>query len=240
MPRRRARVREGPLTREAIVRAALALVDEAGLDALSMRRLGAALGVEAMSLYSHFRDKEELLDGVQEAVLGEIDPDLGRGDWRERLARAGRAFRRALERHPNALPLFATRIVHTPRAMALVEKALVELKRAGLSDLHAIYAFDAVTCFIIAHAMAQWGGRHTDAQLVAHELSRLAELPPEQFPTMAGMLPALAGYSFDDGFELGLQCVLEGIAQHARARTRRPAGRRHRREPARRRMPSPR
>src|SRR5438270_2408762 len=103
------------LTRERVCEAALALVDEEGLDALSMRRLGTRLHVEAMSLYRHVRDKADLLDALHAAVLGdlaaELRPQAGPTDWRELLARLARALRKALLAHPKVVPLFATRPV---------------------------------------------------------------------------------------------------------------------------------
>src|SRR6516162_5199250 len=95
------------LSRARICREALALVDEEGLEALSMRRLGARLGIEAMSLYHHVRDKADLLDALHAAVLGKLEPEGVKGDaWRPLLGGLARALRSALLRHPNIVPLF--------------------------------------------------------------------------------------------------------------------------------------
>ncbi len=213
MARRKAARTRTPLSRERIVKAALELVDAQGLEALSMRRLGAALGIEAMSLYSHFRDKDELLDGVQEAILEGLAPGPRRGSWREQLTRAAQQFRGALAAHRRAMPLFATRPAFTPRAMRHVEPSLQLLKEAGLSDVETLYAFDALTTFIVGHALSQWGDvRHdTPEQYLVQQLAGLSRLPPEQFPTVAALLPGMSRFRFDDSFAFGLRCVFDGI-----------------------------
>src|SRR4051812_17759624 len=114
-------VREPPaLSRALVCGEALALVDEEGLEALSMRRLGARLGVEAMSLYRHVRDKADLLDALHTAVLGDLRPVAAPGGegWRALLGGLSRALRDALLRHPNVVSLFATRPVRAPGAVA--------------------------------------------------------------------------------------------------------------------------
>src|SRR5512138_2007399 len=114
------------LSRERVCKEALALVDEEGLEALSMRRLGARLGVEAMSLYHHVRDKADLLDALHAAVLGDLQPVAAPGggeDWRVLLGGLARALRGALLRHPNVVVLFATRPVTAPEAMSTLEGA---------------------------------------------------------------------------------------------------------------------
>src|SRR5215470_10646554 len=110
------------LSRARICSEALALVDEEGLDALSMRRLGARLGVEAMSLYRHVRDKADLLDAIHAAVLGDLGTvrsgGAAAGDWRALVAHMASALRTTLLRHPNVLPLFGTRPVRAAEATA--------------------------------------------------------------------------------------------------------------------------
>src|SRR5512144_1887431 len=99
------------LSRERVCKEALALVDEEGLEALSMRRLGARLGVEAMSLYRHVRNKADLLDALHAAVLGGLEPAVSDDGWRPLLAGMVRALHAALVAHPHVLPLFTTRPV---------------------------------------------------------------------------------------------------------------------------------
>src|SRR5260370_2602186 len=109
--------------REDICNAALALVDEEGLEALSMRRLGSRLGIEAMSLYHHVRDKADLLDALHAAVLGKLEPEGLKGDaWRPVLGGLARALRSALLRHPNVVPLFVHNAVRAPEAVGTLAR----------------------------------------------------------------------------------------------------------------------
>lgn len=213
MPRRPVARKGSPLTRERIIRASLELVDEHGLDALTMRRLGAELGVEAMSLYSHFRNKEELLDGVQEAVLDELEVAPRRGGWRAQLTRAAHGYRNALGAHPAVMPLFASRQLFTRAAMRHIEPMMESLAEAGLAGLECIYAVDLLTTFVVGHALGQWGDprRAPGETFLAGHLAGLAQLPPAQFPMLADLLPRAAEFDFDDSFEFGLRCVLDGL-----------------------------
>jgi AcrR family transcriptional regulator len=144
-----------PLTRERVCQEALALVDAHGLEALSMRRLGARLGVEAMSLYKHVRDKADLLDALHAAVLGTLEPEGGAGDgqWRALLGGLARALRSALLRHPHVLPLFTTRPVSAPEAVAVVARVQEALAKGGFRPAEAERAIYVVGMFTIGHAM---------------------------------------------------------------------------------------
>src|SRR5438132_4606798 len=144
------------LSRARVCREALALVDAEGLEALSMRRLGARLGVEAMSLYRHVRDKADLIDALYAAVLGDLMPEheglaapvrdeppaaavpAGRrarprpaADWRALLGGLCRALRSALLRHPRVVPLFMTARMRAPEAWAKVDEVRAALAAAG-------------------------------------------------------------------------------------------------------------
>jgi TetR/AcrR family tetracycline transcriptional repressor len=155
---RRVAPTSGPLTRERVCREALALVDEEGLDALSMRRLGSRLGVEAMSLYRHVRHKADLLDALHAAVLGELDAPPATGDWRALLGGMASALRAALMRHPSVIPLFATRPVSAPEAMRLVQSAWEAMERAGFSADDARRAIIVVGVFTLGHLFGEAHG----------------------------------------------------------------------------------
>lgn len=150
------------LSRAQICREALALVDEEGLPALSMRRLGARLGIEAMSLYHHVRDKADLLDALHAAVLGDLDAEA-RGDWRELLLGLARALRKALLCHPNVVPLFATRPVRAPEALASIARVLAALVEAGFSDRDAEKTLITVGVFTIGCVLAETQGSQDPA-----------------------------------------------------------------------------
>jgi len=156
----RARV---PLTRRRVLEAALALVDRDGLDALSMRRLGAELGVEAMSIYHHIPGKEAILDGLVELVTG----DLGRGEVGARSSSAGlssvgreeqlrhgvRALRRIGLDHPEVFPLVVSRA--EPRALAPVEATPAALRALGIDDVTARAGSRALVAYAIGFTLGR-------------------------------------------------------------------------------------
>src|SRR5262245_12850180 len=132
-----ARQEDDRLSRERVCREALELVDEEGLEALSMRRLGARLGVEAMSLYRHVRNKADLLDALHAAVLGGLEPQVTSDGWRPLLAGMVRALHAQLIAHPHVLPLFTTRPVTAPEALATLERVGAAFARAGFTPSEA-------------------------------------------------------------------------------------------------------
>lgn len=170
------------LTREALITTALEIVDREGLDALSMRRLGAELGVDPMAAYRHLPNKEALLDGVVEAVVSEVpldvDPCL---DWRGQLRQLVDANVRTLLAHPNTVPLLAQRPLSTPRSMLLVEKALEIASAAGIPLREAVLAVNSMGMMTAAFALAVTASRQRAA--TAEEVrDAFAALPAEQFP----------------------------------------------------------
>ncbi len=188
--RQRQRQKQEPLSlsRERICREALALVDEEGLEALSMRRLGARLGVEAMSLYRHVRDKRDLLDALHAAVLGDLQPagEPGGEGWRAILGGLSRALRSTLLLHPNVVALFATRPVTAPEAVGTLEIVWAALEQAGFSPGDARKAVVAVGVLTLGHVLGEAHG--------------------EAAPQLGMDLPGVAEFDF------GLEALLDGIA----------------------------
>src|SRR5438552_1200790 len=134
-------------------------MDSEGLEALTMRRLGRELGVEAMSLYNHVRDKDDLLEGVCERVMSEFSfPEVSE-DWIQTGRRAARSWRDLLKAHPNVISLFAerTKPLSTPDSMRPMEFALQILKSAGLSDREALMTFHAFGGYIQGFVMMELG-----------------------------------------------------------------------------------
>jgi AcrR family transcriptional regulator len=179
-----------PLSRERICREALALVDEEGLDALSMRRLGARLGVEAMSLYRHVRDKRDLLDALHAAVIGDLQPagEVGGECWRQLLGGLARALRNTLLLHPNVVVLFATRPVSAPEAVGTLEIVWAALEHAGFSPDDARRAVVVVGLHTIGHVLGETQGE-------------------------ASPIPGVPGPPGPAEFDFGLEALLDGIAR---------------------------
>ncbi|MBK9029997.1 MAG: TetR/AcrR family transcriptional regulator C-terminal domain-containing protein [Myxococcales bacterium] len=142
-----------PLTREAILDAAVALLDQDGLPGLSMRRLGAALGVEAMSLYHHVPSKAALLDGIHERILLALPPPPRARTWQAFARHQAHALHAALRAHPHAVPLFATRPAATPAATARLERYLAVLVEAGFAPVDALSVIQLLAQLVVGHAM---------------------------------------------------------------------------------------
>lgn len=170
------------LNRETLITAALAIVDREGLAALSMRRLGAELGVDPMAAYRHLPNKEALLDGVVEAVVAQIDlrtdPALG---WRGQLRQIVDANLTVMLAHPNVVPLLAQRPLTTPRSMLLVEKALEIMSAEGIPLRDAILAINTMGMLTAGIATAMTSARE-DAPSSDAMRDSFGSLPPETFP----------------------------------------------------------
>jgi TetR/AcrR family transcriptional regulator, tetracycline repressor protein len=144
MGRSRVQGKHAGLTRDQVLEAAVRLVDRDGLDALSMRRLAAELGVEAMTLYHHVRNKQGLEDAIVEYVLAEsLSPPGEPASWQQVVAGHAHQLHRGLTRHPGAVVLFASRPAITPGTLAVLEHLLRVLRAAGFpprTALHLVYA----------------------------------------------------------------------------------------------------
>src|SRR4051794_25834074 len=206
------------MNREQVLRAAVALADEAGIEALSMRRLGQALGVEAMSLYNHVAGKEALLDGMVDAVFAEIELPSGT-DWRKALRQRALSMREALARHRWAIGLLESRT--TPGAVTLRQHDAVIgcLLDAGFSMELTAHAFAAVDSYVYGFALQEKGlPFDTPEQTAEMAQAMLAHFPVDEFPHLAAftrehvMRP---GYDFGEEFEFGLDLILDGLERHS-------------------------
>ena len=148
----------GQLSREVILDAALELVDEEGLEALSMRRLGASLGVEAMSLYHHVANKAALLDGLVERLVLSLEVTIdGSADWGSTLVGLARAYRRLAIAHRRAFPLLTTRPPATPAALVRTEPVFDALARAGFGPAERIVVMQTFMTFLNGYLLAEVG-----------------------------------------------------------------------------------
>ena len=199
-----------PLSRERIVATALRLIDERGLAQLSMRRLGAELGVEAMSLYKHVASKEALLDGVRELLLADLAAAPAPGpDWADELLGFARRYRALGLAHPEAFGLLARgadRAYVAGRGSA--EAGLQGLIAAGFDPETATYALRSVVRFVLGFNLIDMAGDDAPAPLPPEELDALGR---EQ-PMVAGLMRSLGPASEDALFEFGLRALITGIA----------------------------
>jgi AcrR family transcriptional regulator len=212
-----ARARE-PLTRERILRAAVALADEGGVESLSMRRLAQELGVVPMALYKHVANKDELLDGMVDAVVAEIDPPIEGAEWKRTMRERILSARRALLRHPWASSVLESRGEPTPTVIGYMDSMMGVFLAGGFSvDLmhHAIHVmgsrilgfsqelFDDTSSLPPEEAAAMW-------TQMADVYPNIAKLVPVAIDTHDG--PVVGGGCDDQfEFEFALDLVLDGL-----------------------------
>ena len=203
-----------PLTKERILKATVALADRRGLDALTMRRLGTELGVEAISLYKHVSGKDEILDGIIELVIGEIEvPDPG-ADWREAMKRRAISAREVLSRHSWAIGLFEARGSMGPTVLRYVNAILGNLRSAGFSIGNAAHAFWLLDSYVYGHVVQETNlPVNTPEEPTASAASDLEQVAVDEFPHLVELQEhALTSeYSVDHEFEFGLDFILGAL-----------------------------
>jgi AcrR family transcriptional regulator len=204
-----------PLTRQRIIRAALRVMDEEGLEAVTMRRIGRELGVEAMSLYNHVRDKEEILDAICEEVLTEFQVPQEK-EWAAALRAGGGEYRRLLLAHPRVITLMTGRKgpMTNPDSLKVYEFALGLFRDAGMSIADAVKAFNTFGSYILGSVTMELGptisGTADEAHLLAHgQMGRLAA--SAELPHLEEALPHLIDCDIQGQFEFGLDLLIEAV-----------------------------
>jgi AcrR family transcriptional regulator len=212
-----------PLTREAVIHAAVRLVDQDGPEALSMRRLAADLGIEAMSLYYHVPNKAALIDGVAETVLAEMDISrAARGTWEERVRGLARAFREVALAHPRSFPLVLTRQLGSAVALRPIEAALSVLRDAGFDRATAVHALRSFVAFQTGSLMREFGASPALSGLSPSGVAaRKDELERSQFPMVVEAAPLLAVCHHEREYEFGVELLIVAL-QQLRGRKKRP------------------
>jgi AcrR family transcriptional regulator len=202
------------LTRDRIIEAAMRVMDEEGLEAVTMRRIGRELGVEAMSLYNHVEDKDDILEGVTDRVMNEFEFPDSTGDWAEDARAMAREWRRLLGLHPTVCQLLAER--HKPleglatyRAM---DAALGLLRSAGLSERGAAQAFNALGSYILGYVTMEQGLmlRNNDEHARQHDLV-VEALHGSDLTNVMECLPHFTDCTTDQQFDFGLDLMIRGI-----------------------------
>ena len=213
-PKPRARAR-APLSRERALDQAMALADSGGLDQLTMRRLAEALGVEAMSLYHHVANKDDILDGMVDRVYAEIEPTSKAAAWKEAMQRRAHSARAALGRHPWAIRLMESRTSPGPATLGHHDAVLGCLRHAGFSIALSGHAFSVLDSYT-------YGFVHTEQNLpfqspeetktVAAEMMK--QFPVDQYPHLvefAVQRVFAPGYAYGNEFSVGLELILDGL-----------------------------
>lgn len=203
----------GQLTRTVILRAGIDFIDRHGARDLTMRRLGSSLGVEAMALYHYFAGKDDLLDGIVEQVIDDLDSDPqvlaeGADGWRDYLTRLAHGVRRMALAHPQVFPLIATRPPAAPwvrpplRSVRWLENFLASLMDFGFDAPAAAAAYRSYTSFLLGHLLLEVAGTD-DADSAGSD-----SLDPTDYPTVVALRDDLSRDPGDADFEAGLQDLL--------------------------------
>lgn len=207
-----------PLDQAQVVRAALALLDEVGLDELTMRRLADRLGIKAASLYRHVHNKDELLALLGDEISGEIPAPSGSGSWQDQLTEIAWNVRRGLLAHRDAARVLANTPPVGPRRLRHIEAVLRVLRATGLRDRDAARAayhlnnfvteFAADEARFAAFASAPGSSRR---KVLAEARKQFASLSRDDYPTIVAMADHLTEDAQDDLFQFGIDMCLRGI-----------------------------
>lgn len=200
--------RRTPLSRDRVLRAALKLVDRDGVDALTMRRLGRELGVEAMSLYSYVDSKEDLIEGVVEQVYREM-PIIGPepGPWQDRVRHHAATYRQILRKHPNVVALVSRRPLNVEGTAAFVDSALGLLQSIGLDRRLADRVLGVIAAFTLGQVAEQVGDEQRPGSSAQ---TRMTPDDQRRFPYLAAM-SEMEPADYEQEFELGMDFIILGI-----------------------------
>jgi AcrR family transcriptional regulator len=197
----------GPLTRQRVLEAALQLIERDGLEGFSMRKLGAILGVEAMSLYNHVESKRALFDGVVELLLTQVPyPEETDVTPCEELWAFAHAFREILRAHPRTLPL------RTPATLATLEHLLATIHRANVTGVQAVYALQGILGFTIGQTLLDVGATSVAGlEPGPNGPAVWRQFPAERYPTLHTVLPEIRQWKSDHEFDFALQALFQGM-----------------------------
>lgn len=205
--------RRAPLTRERVLRAALRLADEEGLEALSMRRLAQELGVEAMSLYNHVAGKDDLLDGIADMVVGEIEvPAIG-ADWKAAMRRRATSAHEVFLRHPWAPLLIGSRVNVGPAMLRYVNATLGCLREAGFSYELADRAWNAIDSHVYGFTIQELNFPLEPSEYASAARMFLPRLPADEYPYMRALTELVieGAHRGVHDFQFGLELILDGL-----------------------------
>jgi AcrR family transcriptional regulator len=205
--------RRAPLNRDRVLRAAISLADQDGIESLSMRKLGQALGVEAMSLYNHVASKDEILDGIADHVLSEIDLPATNADWEEAIWRCGISAHDTLAAHPWACTLIMSIPRLLPARLRYIDAVLGCLREAGFSAAAAYHGYHALDSHILGFTL--WEAGHAVSEdNAADVMAYVPRLAQDGYPYLAEHAAQhLAGIGPEEEgeFEFGLRLIVDGL-----------------------------
>jgi len=208
-----------PLTRERILHVGLRLIDQQGLEAFTMRKLAQELGVDPMSLYRHFENKDALLDGVAEVLWGEVELLGGDADWEALLRSIATSLRALAHAHPHAYALLLTRQIMPLAMLRLCDVTLEQLQRAGFEQKRALEILCTVSSYAIGYAMVELSTLLPEQpERVAEEMTDIERftqvmrrLPRETPARLVEVACVLTNCDMDAQFIFGLDLMLTSL-----------------------------
>jgi AcrR family transcriptional regulator len=197
-----------PLTRDAIVDAALVVLEREGIEGLSMRKLAQELDAGAASLYWHVGDKEELLSLLLDRIVGEQKvPDPDPEHWQDQLREMAREARALFKTHRDSARLSMGRIPTGPNSLPVMERTLAVLAASAVPSRVVAYAADLFALYVGAFAYEESIGSANPEQFAEY----LRSLPPEDFPVITGLADDLVAGDADTRFEFGIEILIAGL-----------------------------
>ncbi|WP_411087310.1 TetR/AcrR family transcriptional regulator [Streptomyces sp. 061-3] len=217
------RSRTKTLTSEQIIEVATRICDEEDIEVLTIRRLASDLGVGAMTLYSYFRSKEEILDAIADHVMGNFRlPAAEQTSPAEVVRDLALAFLEMMREHPSMVRLFSTRVNTTPESMrGAFESVIARLREVGFTDGDAVRVYGLIVQYSLGFASYQaprpWGRRDLpDAEELRRQRKHFyAALPRDGFPNMVELATELTALPSDEQFLFGLECLIDGVLRRA-------------------------
>ncbi len=209
-----------PLSRERVLEGAVALADDIGIEAFTIRKLAAALGTKPMTIYHHVPSKEAIIDGMVELVFAEIERPRADEDWKSAVRKRCVSARNVLKRHPWAAPLMESRTSPGPENLGHHESVLACMRRGGLSWQMTAHAYAILDAFIYGFAFQEAtlpGDSGDEFVEIAKDIA--TGFDPGAFPHLVDFTVNHVfqpGYDFADSFEFGLDLILDGLEQAAK------------------------
>jgi AcrR family transcriptional regulator len=203
------------LTRERVLQTAVNRADQGGIESLSMRKLGQELEVEAMALYYHFANKDDLVNGMVDLVFGEIDLPVIGADWKTAMRQRAISVREALSRHRWAIGLMESRANPGPATLRHHDAVIGNLRAAGFDIEMAAHAYSLLDSYIYGFAMTHMNLPFDTSEDVAGVAQDMLEpFPVNEYPHLVEFITEHAmkpGYDYADEFKYGLEVILDGL-----------------------------
>lgn len=203
--------RRVPLSRERVLRAAVALADQNGIGALTMRSLGQELGVEAMSLYNHVANKDDILDGIVDLVLGDIDVPPAGTDWKTAMRQRSISAHEVLLAHPWAALLIMSRFNIGPGMTRYLDATLGRLREGGFSIEGALDAWHTLDSHLYGFTLQQLSLPFEAEEAPQVSAGVLGQLSADQYPHVVEVITEVMRSGREENFEFGLDLILDGL-----------------------------